>query len=159
MGKGAAAATRQLLCCTSGATMANRKAVEVTEPEVIDIPLLEECIIVTGGEEMARESKSLPFKEVNWIKLSFKNIVRIENLVGFLSLQKLQLDNNHIRKIENLEHLNNLTWLGLSFNQISKIEGLSTLTKLTDLCLTRNQIKKLEGIFELSNLEIFSCAN
>lgn len=139
--------------------MANRKAVEVTEPEVIDIPLLEECIIVTGGEEMARESKSLPFKQVDWLKLSFKNIVRIENLVGFTALQKLQLDNNHIRKIENLDHLTNLTWLDLSFNQIVKIEGIETLTKLTDLCLTHNQIKKLEGISSLENLEIFSCAN
>jgi len=91
--------------------MANRKAVEVTEPEVIDIPLLEDCIIVTGGEEMAAQSKSLPFKEVDWLKLSFKNIVRIENLVGFESLKKLQLDNNRIRKIENLDHLTNLTWL------------------------------------------------
>ena len=53
--------------------MANRKAVEVTEPEVIDIPLLEDCIIVTGGEEMAAQSKSLPFKEVDWLKLSFKS--------------------------------------------------------------------------------------
>lgn len=139
--------------------MANRKAVEVTEPEVIDIPLLEECIIVTGGEEMARESKSLPFKQVDWLKLSFKNIVRIENLVGFVALQKLQLDNNHIRKIENLDHLTNLTWLDLSFNQIVKIEGIDTLTKLTDLCLTHNEIKKLEGISNLENLEIFSCAN
>jgi len=140
-------------------TMANRKAVEVTEPEVIDIPLLEECIIVTGGEEMSLQSKSLPFKEVNWLKLSFKNIVRIENLVGFIALQKLQLDNNHIRKIENLDHLTNLTWLDLSFNQIVKIEGIDTLTQLTDLCLTHNEIKKLEGISKLEQLEIFSCAN
>lgn len=139
--------------------MANRKAVEVTEPEVIDIPLLEDCIIVTGGEEMAAQSKSLPFKEVDWLKLSFKNIVRIENLVGFESLKKLQLDNNRIRKIENLDHLTNLTWLDLSFNQISKIEGIQTLTKLTDLCLTHNEISKLEGIETLENLEIFSCAN
>jgi len=139
--------------------MANRKAVEVTEPEVIDIPLLEDCIIVTGGEEMAAQSKSLPFKEVDWLKLSFKNIVRIENLVGFHALKKLQLDNNRIRKMENLDHLTNLTWLDLSFNQISEIEGIETLTKLTDLCLTHNEITELKGISTLENLEIFSCAN
>lgn len=137
----------------------SRKAVEVTEPEVIDIPLIEECIVVTGGEEMQKESRNLRFEEVERLKLSFKNIVRIENLMGLTLLQKLQLDNNHIRKIENLDHLLNLTWLDLSFNQIAKIEGLDPLTKITDLCLTHNMISKLENISTLENLEIFSCAN
>jgi len=140
-------------------TMATRKSVEVTEPEVIDIPLIEDSIVVVGGEEMANESKTLRFEEVMWLKLSFKNIVRIENLMGLHSLEKLQLDNNHIRQIENLDHLLNLTWLDLSFNHIEKIEGLETLTKITDLCLTHNNIKKIEGISTLHQLEIFSCAN
>ena len=40
---------------------------------MIDIPLLEEAIQVMGGEEMAAESKTLPFKKVLWLKLSFKS--------------------------------------------------------------------------------------
>lgn len=139
--------------------MGSRKAVEVTEPEVIDIPLIEDCIVVTGGEEMQKERKNLRFEEVEWLKLSFRNIVRIENLMGLHKLLKLQLDNNHIRKIENLDHLLNLTWLDLSFNQIEIIEGLDTLVKITDLCLTHNKIAKIEGISALKDLEIFSCAN
>jgi len=51
----------------------SRKAVEVTEPEVIDIPLIEECIVVTGGEEMQKESRNLRFEEVERLKLSFKS--------------------------------------------------------------------------------------
>merc|ERR1711988_138160 len=140
--------------------MATRQAVEVTEPEVIDIPLIENAIVVTGGEEMQKEKKSLRFEEVEWIQLSFKNIVRIENLVGLAKLTKLQLDNNHIKTIENLEHLTNLTWLDLSFNTIETIEGLASLTKITDLCLTHNRIGSLgEGLDTLLNLEILSVAN
>jgi len=126
---------------------------------VIDIPLIENCIVVTGGEEMQKQSKQLRFEEVQWLKLSFRNVVRIENLMGLHQLAKLQLDNNHIRKIENLDHLLNLTWLDLSFNQIEKIEGLDTLTKITDLCLTHNKIAKIENISTLVEIEIFSCAN
>jgi len=139
--------------------MGTRKAVEVTEPEVIDIPLIEDCIVVTSGEEMAKISKTIPFDEVEWLKLSFKNIVRIENLMGLTKLTKLQLDNNHIKFIENLDHLQNLTWLDLSFNQIEKIEGLESLVKVTDLCLTHNKIGHVEGIDTLVNLEILSLAN
>merc|ERR1711907_643893 len=139
--------------------MGTRKAVEVTEPEAIDIPLIENCIVVTGGEEMQKQSKQLRFEEVEWLKLSFRNVARIENLMGLHLLQKLQLDNNHIRTIENLDHLLNLTWLDLSFNQIEKIEGLDPLTKITDLCLTHNKISKIENISTLVELEIFSCAN
>lgn len=139
--------------------MGTRKAVEVTEPEVIDIPLIEDCIVVVGGEEMQKEKKMLRFEEVQWLQLSFKNIVRIENLMGLHKLTKLQLDNNHIKFIENLDHLLSLTWLDLSFNQIEKIEGLDTLVKITDLCLTHNKISKIENIDALVNLEILSLAN
>ena len=40
--------------------------------------------------------------------LSYQNILRIDNLVGFDSLVKLQIDNNVIEKIENLGHLTSL---------------------------------------------------
>lgn len=79
---------------------------------------------------------------------SFRNILKIDNLIGLESLTKLQLDNNIIKKIENIGkgalspnssrlieyvffffprpsgHLTNLTWLDLSFNNIQTIEGL-----------------------------------
>lgn len=40
------------------------------------------------------------------------DILRIDNLWQFESLQKLQLDNNNIEKIEGLENLTRLVWLG-----------------------------------------------
>lgn len=40
------------------------------------------------------------------------DILRIDNLWQFESLQKLQLDNNIIEKIEGLENLTHLVWLG-----------------------------------------------
>lgn len=109
----------------------SRRRVSCSVPwQVIDIPLIEDCIVVTGGEEMQKERTRLPFEEVLCLKLSFRSkqkcetpsatltcvhradIVRIENLNGLHSLQRLQLDNNHIRKIENLDHLTSVTWLG-----------------------------------------------
>ena len=50
--------------------------------------------------------------------LSFKNIGRIENLIGFDNLLKLYLDNNQIEEIGNIGHLTKLQWLDLSFNKI-----------------------------------------
>jgi Leucine-rich repeat (LRR) protein len=55
--------------------------------------------------------------------LTFLELIKINNLLGFENLKKLQLDNNNIEKIENLEHLVHLEWLDLSFNKIKKIEG------------------------------------
>ena len=40
--------------------------------------------------------------------LSYMNILKIDNLVGFDKLVKLQLDNNIIEKVENLGHLSSL---------------------------------------------------
>ena len=47
------------------------------------------------------------------VVLWWSDITRIENFVGFNSLQKLQLDNNRLRTIENISHLTTLTWLGM----------------------------------------------
>ena len=54
--------------------------------------------------------------EATEIQMSFKNVLKIDNLQGFNSLQRLRLDNNVIKQIDNLHHLANLTWLDLSFN-------------------------------------------
>ena len=41
--------------------------------KVIDISLIEDCIVVTGGETLQAERKSLRFEEVEWLKLSFRS--------------------------------------------------------------------------------------
>ena len=55
------------------------------------------------------------FKEINVLSLSYKNILKIQNLDGLFRLEKIQLDNNLIERIENLDHLVNLKWLGIFF--------------------------------------------
>ena len=90
---------------------------------------------------------------------SYKNILKIDNLVGFDKLVKLQLDNNIIETIENLDHLQCLEWLDLSFNNISEISGLTALTQLTNLSLFSNRVTKLEGMDTLLNLEVLSVGN
>lgn len=84
------------------------------------------------------------FKDITVLSLSYKNILKIQNLDGLFYLEKLQLDNNLIERIENLDHLVNLKWLGkifysdLSFNCIKEIKGLEKLTQITDLSLYNN---------------------
>lgn len=91
--------------------------------------------------------------------LSFKNIGRIENLVGFQNLSKLCLDNNLIEEIINLDHLTQLRWLDLSFNKIKKIKGLENLKQLEDLSLYSNKVSIVEGLDQCPNLQCLSLGN
>jgi len=91
--------------------------------------------------------------------LSYQNILKIDNLVGFDKLIKLQLDNNIIEKIENLGHLTSLEALDLSFNNISEIAGLDALTNLTTLSLFSNHITELGGMDNLTKLQVLSVGN
>lgn len=93
------------------------------------------------------------------LTLSFRNIGKIENLVGFDNLIKLCLDNNSIDEITNLGHLVNLRWLDLSFNKISKISGLEALLKLEDLSLYSNRITLIENLEQCQNLQCLSLGN
>ena len=93
------------------------------------------------------------------LRLSFKNVLKIDNLQGFNSLTKLCLDNNIVKEICNLDHLVHLQWLDLSFNNISKIEGLDKLTNLTDLSLFSNRISEVEGLEACTKLQCLSLGN
>jgi len=98
-------------------------------------------------------------QKVDKLVLSFKKIVKIENLNGFSSLTTLKLDNNNIEDIVNLGHLTNLTWLDLSFNKIRKIQGLESLVNLQDLTLYSNKISYVEGLGTLKKLQCLSLGN
>ena len=97
--------------------------------------------------------------EATELSLSFKNVLKIDNLQGFQTLRKLCLDNNIIKSINNLGHLTNLTWLDLSFNCITKIDGLEKLEKLTDLSLFNNLITDIEGLEQCKILQCLSLGN
>eukprot|EP01135_Chromosphaera_perkinsii_P001877 Nk52_evm26s212 gene=Nk52_evmTU26s212 len=104
-------------------------------------------------------TSDIDYKEITNLRLDFKNILKIDNLWGFVNLTKLQLDNNIIEKIENISTLVHLKWLDLSFNNIEVIEGIDTLTQLTDLTLQNNRITKIENIETLKQLTVFSIGN
>lgn len=93
------------------------------------------------------------------LKLSFKNVLKIDNLQGFAMLRRLCLDNNIIQSITNLSHLVHLEWLDLSFNNITKISGLDKLTKLKDLSLFSNRITEVEGLDSCTALQCLSLGN
>ena len=80
------------------------------EPTVIDEELCRRCISVrrtaaqqTGEPQDTQKTKetasSTPFTEVSCLIFSFKNVLKIDNLIGFERLVKLQLDNNIIEKV------------------------------------------------------------
>ena len=132
-------------------------------PAVIDEDLCRKCIgsLKTGaaGKEYEAKKDSIAFRDVQLLRLSYQNLLKMDNLVGFDKLVKLQLDNNIIEKIENLSHLTSLTQLDLSFNNISEIAGLDSLTSLTSLSLFSNRITQLGGMDTLSKLQVLSVGN
>ena len=105
------------------------------------------------------EGKREGFRDVRCLMLSYKNILKIDNLVGFERLVKLQLDNNIIERIENLGHLTSLEWLDLSFNNIASISGLETLTNLTNLSFFSNRLTEVSGLEALTKLQVLSLGN
>lgn len=137
------------------------------EPTVVDEELCRRCISVrrtstqTGEQTDAakKDAANTPFTEVDCLIFSFKNILKIDNLIGFDRLVKLQLDNNIIEKVENLSHLHNLEWLDLSFNNISEISGLESLTSLTNLSFFSNRITQIGNLDTLKNLQLLSLGN
>jgi len=134
------------------------------EPAVIDEDLCRRCISTVrtkpaAAGEVETKKEATAFREVKCLLLSYQNILKIDNLVGFDKLIKLQLDNNIIEKIENLGHLVNLEALDLSFNNISEISGLDTLTNLTTLSLFSNRITQLGGLDALTKLQVLSVGN
>eukprot|EP00126_Sphaerothecum_destruens_P004896 Sdes_comp18440_c0_seq1m8363 len=128
------------------------------EPTVIDNEMLRKAIQESGGG-WGKKKESIDYKEVKFLRLDFRNILKIDNLWGFVNLRKLQLDNNIIEKIEQLSNLVHLQWLDLSFNNIETIEGLSGLVNLTDLSLFNNQITNLAGLEGLKSLKVLSMGN
>jgi hypothetical protein len=61
---------------------------------------------VEGDPDAAAEKrKTISYKDVEALAMSFRCIAHIDHLQGFTSLRKLQLDNNRISSIQNLSHL------------------------------------------------------
>lgn len=126
-------------------SLVKRKA-DTVDPNVINDEMIREYIKKFNLENKIFGQDDMPFSELLELRLSFSNILKIQNLRGLSKLKKLCLDNNIITKIEGLgEELINLEWLDLSFNNISAVEGLDNLESLTDLSLFHNRIKVFEG--------------
>ena len=112
-----------------------------------------------GEAETIVEHEPVRFKDVKELSLSYRKILRIDNLWEFTSLTKLQLDNNIIERIENIFYMPNLKWLDLSFNRIEKIENLNQLIHLEDLSLYNNKISVLENLDKQQKLQVLSIGN
>ena len=61
---------------------------------------------VEGDAEGAEERRAeLRNGRVSELRLSFRNLVHVDNLQGLISLRTLHLDNNALTRLENLDHL------------------------------------------------------
>uniref|UniRef100_A0A8C4SWU9 Dynein regulatory complex subunit 3 n=1 Tax=Erpetoichthys calabaricus TaxID=27687 RepID=A0A8C4SWU9_ERPCA len=135
---------------------------DTIEPNVVSDEMLQQAVQEQGPQGQAgiiAKEEGILFKDVERLRLDYRNILKIENLWQFTNLTKLQMDNNIIEKIEGLECLVNLVWLDLSFNNIEVIDGLDSLVKLEDLSLYHNRISKIENLDNLKKLQFFSIGN
>lgn len=115
----------------------------------------EQSQALNPGSKVARAPISLELSET--LRLSFRNVVRIQNLDCLKGLRKLQLDNNGIKRIEGLGCLaGTLEWLDLSFNALESMEGLGSLPRLADLTLFHNSIRVATGLGGCSALQCLS---
>ena len=132
------------------------------EPAVASVHLLKTALELAADEAPAESSLPRPqveLHEATALRLSYRGLLRIENLQTMRSLRKLQLDNNSISIITGLETLLGLEWLDLSFNAIERIEGLETLSRLTDLSLYNNKITSVGGLSGCTALQCLSLGN
>lgn len=131
--------------------------------QVIDDKLISEGLVIASAGSISNQYGETNIVDVApsalQLSISFKNIGRIDNLVGFDKLEKLCLDNNLLEEIVNLGHLKQLKWLDLSFNEIRKIQGLENLSKLEDLSLYCNKISVIEGLESCQSLQCLSLGN
>ena len=75
--------------------------VETIEPCVIEEDLIRSCVKISGPIEAKEDkTKQIALREVDTLICSFRNILKIDNLMGLENLVKLQLDNNVISKIQ-----------------------------------------------------------
>ncbi|KAK2893897.1 dynein regulatory complex subunit 3 [Channa argus] len=132
-----------------------------SEPIVMDEEFLQKVAVEHTPQNLAGiiKREGIHFDEVLELSLEYRNILIIDNLREFTSLEKLYLNNNLIEKIEGLDRLINLTCLNLSFNKIQKIEGLESLQKLEVLNLANNRIAIIENMDKLEKLTHFCIAN
>ncbi len=156
-----------ILACLASSRGASPMATRLSSKEELNI--IDDKLLVDGIYNVIQHNPDVPNRtdanlvdlapKANFLCLSFRNIGKIENIVGFGNLTKLCLDNNRIKDIVNLETLTNLRWLDLSFNRIHKIQGLKALTKLEDLSLYNNKITIIEGLEHCTSLQCLSLGN
>ena len=134
--------------------------IQVIDQDLISSALQEGTQLVTSDDSgINGDTLADIAAKATELRLSFKNVLEIDNLQGFHALRTLCLDNNIIKCMKNLDHLVNLTWLDLSFNRISKVTGLDRLEKLTDLSLFNNMISEVNGLGRCKNLHCLSLGN
>ena len=75
------------------------KEKESVNPTVINDTLVRQYLVQFNKENKIFEKDNMPLWDLTHLALSYKNIIEINNLMGFEKLVRLQLDNNIIYKI------------------------------------------------------------
>lgn len=87
------------------------------------------------------ETQNKYSKYIKSLVLTQKKVLKIKEMVNFISLESLEISKCYLREISNLDTLYNLKKLNLSCNEIDKLCGLNNLIKLKILTMHHNKIK------------------
>jgi len=85
-------------------------------------------------------------KKLNYLDLSYNEILELPAMAGLDSLKTLYLGHNEISDMTPLDSLENLEVLSIAGNKITKIPILKNLKSLWDLGLEMNEITDLSGL-------------
>jgi internalin A len=85
-------------------------------------------------------------KKLNYLDLSYNEILELPAMAGLDSLKTLYLGHNEISDMTPLDSLENLEVLSVAGNKITKIPILKNLKSLWDLGLEMNEITDLSGL-------------
>ena len=106
--------------------------IQVIDQDLISSALQEGTQLVTSDDSgINGDTLADIAAKATELRLSFKNVLEIDNLQGFHALRTLCLDNNIIKCMKNLDHLVNLTWgnnmgtIGFNF-EFNKVDFMKT---------------------------------
>ena len=118
--------------------------------KIVDISVIENLPNLISFVAHVNKITTLPkdfsnLKNLNYLDLSYNEILELPSLKGLDSLKTLYLGFNKISDMTPLDSLENLEVLSMAGNKITKIPILKNLKSLWDMSLEMNEITDLSG--------------
>jgi Leucine-rich repeat (LRR) protein len=100
------------------------------------------------------EEPLVPYKKIEYLDLSYRNIKTLDFLNDYPQLIELDLSHNKINKLSSIRSLKNLRKLNLSYNQLVSVCEINYLSHLEYLDLSHNPyLQNTECLAKLKQLD------